>query len=112
MERDFVLHLDNLREGHESVDELLAQDFLNDILVVVVPKGAGELVVVHVGLVLPETPEPRHLLGIEQLELPLGVGPSDYILVLVTQQELQKELPKRDIVDHAVFGFGGGKGVV
>lgn len=56
MERNFTLSFDYFRERDKSVDELLSEHLLDDVLVVVVPEGTGEFVIIHVGLVLPETP--------------------------------------------------------
>lgn len=82
VERNLVLHLHDLGEGDEAVDELLAEHLLDDVLVVVVAERAAQLVVVHVVLVLPQAPQPGHLLGVHQLELAVIVGPRDDMFVL------------------------------
>lgn len=43
--------------------------FQRPYLVIVVPQGPAELVIIHVGLVLTQPPQPGHLLSIHQLEL-------------------------------------------
>lgn len=104
LKRHFGLRLDNFREGHELVDELLSHGLLDDVLVVVVAQSPAQLVVVHVVLVLPESPQPGHFLGVDQLKLPLLARPVDDVLVLVTQQELQQELPKCYVRVHDCGG--------
>lgn len=42
---------------------------LRPYLIIVVPQSSAELVVIHVGLVLAQPPQPGHLLSIYQLEL-------------------------------------------
>lgn len=56
MERDFVFSLNDFGKGNEAVHELLTEDFPDDILVVVVPESSGQFVIVHVVLVLAQTP--------------------------------------------------------
>lgn len=41
----------------------------HNVFVIVVSEGPAELVIIHVGLVLAQSPQPGHLLGIHQLEL-------------------------------------------
>lgn len=55
----------------------LAVDFGHNVLVVVVPQGPAQLVVVHVGLRLALAPPPGHLVGVHQLELAVGTLPRD-----------------------------------
>jgi len=38
-------------------------------LVIIVPQGPAELVIIHVGLILAQPPQPGHLLSVHQLEL-------------------------------------------
>ena len=45
----------------ELVDVALARRLDDDLLVVVVAQAAGQLLVVHLGLVLPLAPTPRNL---------------------------------------------------
>lgn len=52
VERNFIFSLNNLWKGDETVHKLLTEDFPDDVLVVVVPESSGELVIVHVVLVL------------------------------------------------------------
>lgn len=46
----------NLWVGHKLVDKLLAAHLADDILIIVVPQGPAKLVVIHVGLVLAQSP--------------------------------------------------------
>ena len=78
-------------------------------LVVVVAQGAAQLVVVHVGLVLAQPPQLGHLLGAEQLELPVRRRPADELLVALVQKQLQEELPQGDGAVHA-WRRGGARG--
>lgn len=69
-------------------------------LVVVVSEGPAEFVVVHVGLVLAGSPQPGHLLRLQQFELPFFIGPADQLFIAGIQKELEKELPQGDRVVH------------
>lgn len=100
VERNLVFRLDDLRKGDEAVDELLSKHLLDNVLVIIVAQSTAQLVVVHVVLVLSQAPEPRHLFGVDQLELSVVVGPRDHVAVLVTQEQLQQELPQRDVCLH------------
>ena len=87
------LHLEQLLERDEPVDELLAEHLLDDVLVVVVAQGARQLVVVHVRFALLQSPESGDLFGVHQLELALIVRPADDLLVFFVQQKLEQKLP-------------------
>lgn len=63
-------------------------------LVVVVTQGSAQLVVVHAGFVLASTPQLGHLLGLQQLELAVLIGPADELFVSRFQQQLKQELPQ------------------
>ena len=69
----------------------------HNVLIVVVPQGPAHLVVVHVGLALPLTPAPRHLVRVGELELARGSLPRDDARVRGVRQELQQELPQLDL---------------
>ncbi|CAG2107364.1 unnamed protein product [Medioppia subpectinata] len=84
MKRHAILHFDNLSSGDESVDELLCQHFLNDILVVTIPQRSAQFTVIHIMLILPQTPQSRHLFSRHQFELTVIVGPRDYIYITRT----------------------------
>ena len=73
-------------------------------LVIVVPQGPAQLVIVHVRFVFPQAPQLGHLLGLEQLELAIAGGPADQVLVFLIQQQLQQELPQRDRTLHTWGG--------
>ena len=79
---------------HEAVDIAFPRDLVDDVLVVVVAETATQLLVVHLGLVLARAPSPGHLLGVDELELPLPAGPGDAVLTLAVGQELQQKLPQ------------------
>lgn len=55
----------------------LTSHLLHDALLVVVAQRAAQLVVVHGGPVLLQTPAPGHLLGLDQLELEATARPRD-----------------------------------
>lgn len=84
--------------GHvdELVDEPLAVHLGEDAALVVVAQRAAHGLVVHVGLVLVQPPQPRHGLGVDQLEdALLAVGPLDEArAVLAVLQQLEQELPQ------------------
>lgn len=89
----------------ELVGVALPVDLGHDVLVVVVAEGAAELIVVHVGLALPLTPAPGHLVGVRHLEFPVGAFPGDAVGVRAVGQELQEKLPQLDLPAP----YGGGK---
>lgn len=70
-------------ELHEFVDEFLAHHLLDDILVVIIAQRAAQFVIVHVRLVLAETPKASHFFSIQQLEFAFGVRPRDQMVVLI-----------------------------
>lgn len=65
-------------------------------LVVVVAQRPAQLVVVHVVLVLAQPPQPRHLLGVLQLELAVLARPGDEVALALVLQQVEQELPQRD----------------
>lgn len=77
MERNFVFRFNNLWKRHKFVHKLLSHHFFDDVFVVVVAQRSAELVVVHVELVFAQSPQFRHLLSVDELELSLRVGPLD-----------------------------------
>lgn len=68
---------------------------------VIVAEGSAEFVVVHIGLVLPNSPETSHLFRLQKLELPVVRGPADHVLVLRLLEELEEELPQGDSTVHS-----------
>lgn len=60
------------------------------------PEGAAHGLVVHVRLVLVQSPQPGHSFGVDQLEHSLlSVGPLDVLgAALFVLQQLQQELPQ------------------
>lgn len=64
LQQDGVLR----REVVEPVDVPLAVDLCQDVLVVVVPQGSTQLVVVHVRLALSSAPALSHLVRVDELE--------------------------------------------
>ena len=69
---------------HELVDEPLAVHLGEDPPLVVIPQRPAHGLVVHVGLVLVEPPQPGHRLAVHQLEDPLlPVGPLDELRAAV-----------------------------
>lgn len=69
-------------------------------LVVIVSQGSAQLVVVHVCLVLAETPQLGHLFRLEELELAVVGCPADEVLMFLVQQQVQEELPQCDCTLH------------
>ena len=65
-----------------------------------IPKASGELLVVHLWLVLPDTPPPRNLVRIAHLELPAVTGPVDKVLATFVREELQKKLKQNIIINY------------
>lgn len=51
VERYFVLHLDNFGKADESINELLSQNFLDNVFVVIIPESATQFIIVHVEFV-------------------------------------------------------------
>ena len=75
-----------LQVAHEAVDVPLPGNLVDDVLVVVVPEPAGELLVVHLWLVLARAPSPCNLLWIDEFEFPIAPGPGDTVLALAVCQ--------------------------
>lgn len=94
------VHLQDIRERDELVHKLLPNDFLDDVLVVVVSQRPAQLVVVHVCLVLAETPQLGHFFRLEEFELAIVGRPADEVLMFLVQQQMQEELPQRDCALH------------
>lgn len=80
----------------ELVDEPLPIHLGEDPALVVVAQRAPHRLVIHIGLVLVQSPEARHGLRIDQLEdALLAVGPFDVAgAVLAVLQQLEQELPE------------------
>jgi hypothetical protein len=55
-------HVEIIGKLYEAVNEFLTVHFLDDVLVVIVTECATQLVVVHVRLVLSQTPESSYFL--------------------------------------------------
>ena len=85
-----------LQVADEPVDVTLSGRFQDDVLVVIVSEPPGQLLVVHLGLVLPDAPPPGHLVRVGHLELPAVASPADERLTGLVRQELQQELPQLD----------------
>ena len=75
-----------LEVAHEAVDVAFSRHLVDDVLVVVVAQASAELLVVHLGLVLAGAPPPCHLLGVNELELPVPAGPRDAVLAVTIRQ--------------------------
>ena len=99
--------------GAELVNQSLRSfGLLHDALLVVLPQGPGQLVVVHGRPVLALAPEGGHPVGVHDLEdAPLSVEPVDAARVHVgLVQEFLDELPEVDVGRGAAGGGGGGIG--
>lgn len=88
----------------ELVGVALAVHLLHDVLVVIVPERAAQLVVVHVRLALPLAPLPGHLVRIQELELAVAALPADAARVRLVGEQLEQELPELNLAAAAVDG--------
>lgn len=81
---------------HELVDQSLSIHLGQDTSLVIVPQGTTHRLVVHVRLVLVQSPETRHGLRVDQLEDALvAVRPLDKSrAVFAVLQKFQQELPQ------------------
>ena len=61
------------------------------------PQGPAQLVIIHLGLALADTPEPSHLVGVLDDEFPVVPLPGDDTLVLLLPQQLQDKVPQLDL---------------
>ena len=82
------------------VDKFLTQHFLNDVLIIVITQGSTQLVVIHVCLVLPQSPQPSHFFCINQLKFSVIICPCDNTCVLIADKEFQQKLPQRNVCLH------------
>lgn len=61
------------------------------------PQSPAQLVIVHLGLALADPPEPSHLVGVLDDELPVVPLPGDDALVFLLPQQLQDKVPQLDL---------------
>ena len=61
------------------------------------PQSPAQLVIVHLGLALADSPEPSHLVGVLDDELPVVPLPGDDTLVFLFPQQLQDKVPQLDL---------------
>lgn len=54
-----------------------AMHFGHNVFIIVISKGPAQLVVIHVGLALPLSPAPGHLIRVRHFEFPIGPLPGD-----------------------------------
>jgi hypothetical protein len=80
-----------------SATPLARAHLANHVTVVVVAEGPGQLLIVHVGLVLASAPQLGHHLRVAQLELPLLPLPVNHLPVVLVREQLQQELPQLDL---------------
>ena len=71
------------------------------------PQSPAQLVIIHLGLALADTPEPSHLIRVLDDEFPVVPLPGDDTLVLLLLQQLQDKVPQLDLPRA-----GGGLGLV
>ena len=71
-----------------------ASSLVYDIFVVVVSEAPTELFVVHLRLVLSQSPPPGHLIRLVELELPILTRPRYDVLASSVSQELKEKLPQ------------------
>ena len=77
---------------------------MDDVLIVIVSETSRQLLVIHLGFILPESPASRHLVRVGQLELPAVAGPGDEGVRLPVRQQLEQELPELDWAGPLVAG--------
>ena len=65
-----------------------------------IPQASGELLVVHLWLVLSDSPSSGNLVWITHLELPAVTGPVYEVLATFVREELQKELKEKILVSY------------
>jgi len=85
-----------LEVTHKSVDIALPRCLEDNVLIIVVAEAAGQLLIVHFWLVLPDAPPPRHLVRVYHLELPAIARPGNEALARLVREQLQQELPQLD----------------
>lgn len=86
---------------NKTVNELLALNFLNDVLVVIVTQGSRQFIVVHVVLILSQSPQFGYFLSINQFKFALIVSPSyDGLVLVLVDEKFEQELPQRYIGFH------------
>ncbi|CAH4035221.1 unnamed protein product [Pieris brassicae] len=111
--RERAIYLDNIF-GH--IDELIHQPLPVDLCeypaLVVVTQGAAHGLVVHIWLVLVETPQPRYRFRVHEFKHAfLAVCPLDVPwAVFPVLKEFQKELPKISCGSLATLAFDSGRG--
>lgn len=67
---------------------------MHNFFVVIVANSPAQLVIVHAGLALANTPQQGDRLGVQQLELPVAAHPRNDVGVLVILEQFQQELPE------------------
>ena len=83
-----------LKITDKSVDVAFASCFEDDVLVIVVPQSSGELFIIHLWLVFPDSPSPGHFVGISHFEFPTIACPGDEMLATLVGEELKQKLPQ------------------
>lgn len=69
---------------------------MDDIFVVVVSQTTTQLLIIHLGFVLANSPSTRHLVRVGEFELPAVASPRYETLARFVCQQLQQELPQLD----------------
>ena len=92
----FCLPEEVLKVADETVNISLAGRLVNYVFVVVVAQSARQLLIIHLGFVLPDTPASSHLIRIGQLKLPAIARPRDEALARLVRKQFQQKLPKLD----------------
>jgi len=86
---NLVLHLDNFWKGYKSIYKFLSQDFLDDILIVIISESTAEFVVIHVMLILTKPPEAGDFFSVHQLEFSIIIGPGNDVFVLMVKKQFK-----------------------
>lgn len=108
-----------LQVAYEAVHVALPCRLVDDVLVVVIAQTAAQLLIVHLGLVLPLSPPAGHLIGVSKLKLPSVPSPADERLAGFVREQFQEKLPQLDRSTswgegalHVFTDFKCGKGSV
>ena len=72
----------------EAIDVTFPRRLVDDIFVVVISQTPGELFVIHLGLVLADTPSPGNLIRVGEFEFPAVTRPGDKMLAVLVCEKL------------------------
>lgn len=64
-----------LQITNETINVTFSSSLMNNILVIIITKAPREFLVIHLRLVLPDSPTPGHFVGVRQFKLPSVARP-------------------------------------